>query len=215
MDFLSLKLLAEVSRYWPILYRFCYVSNMGFVGRGLLILDVSTCWRKACGTVPAHPCLSPQCFQDWVSQFLPSPLPVSITEQVNINLSVHSNFRVCSSRRNYGKLEGTQHCYKSATYFSPLSDQLFKHTKQQKITSCIGLCSSSPVSSIGVKVVTGHGAGQSLKATFKSRALRVLLIYFLYVYSGQNWTFCCFEIVLIIMVIQMYEWRAAWVVSSN
>lgn len=133
-------------------------------------------------------------------------------------LYVHSNFHVCISRSgNYGKLEGTQHCCQSVMYFRPLNGYL-KHTKQQKIMSYISLCSCSPVSSVGMKAVTGHRAGGILKDIFQkhsSSSVKVLLIFFLCVYCGQNWTFCCFEVVLIIMVIQVYKWRAAWVISSN
>lgn len=74
-------------------------------------------------------------------------------------LYVHSNFHVCISRSgNYGKLEGTQHCCQSVMYFRPLNGYL-KHTKQQKIMSYISLSSCSPVSSVGMKAVTGHRAG--------------------------------------------------------
>lgn len=116
---------------------------------------------------------------------LPSPLPISVAEQ--------------------GR------CQNLSAHSHFLGGQLETHRNVYFI-----LCGSSPGSSTGVKVVTGHRV--ILKDILKNiHSLKVLLSFFFFpcVYSGQKWTFCYFEVGLIIMAIQMYEWRAAWLISSN
>ena len=142
---------------------------MGFVGRGLWILEVSMCWRKASGgSIPAHPWLPPLCFQDWVTQFLPSPLLVSITEQVNVNIYLYIAISMYASQEVIVESWRALSIVTNQQSISGLSVANLKHRKQQKIMSYISLCSSSPVSSIGMKVVAGHRAGGILKNIFKS-----------------------------------------------
>lgn len=117
----------------------------------LLHFKLGLCWQRALypggicvlkeGSWGLHSSVSLAAFSVFpgvVIQFLPSPLPISVTEQGRCqNLSARGHF-----------LGGQLKTYRNVIYFI--------------------LCGSSPVSSIGMEVVTGHRAGGILKDIFRS-----------------------------------------------
>jgi len=112
-------------------------------------------------------------------------LLVSITEQVNVNIYLYIAISMYASQESWRALSVVT----NQQSISVLSVANLKHAKQQNITSYISLCSSSPMSSTGMKVDTVHRAGGILKDIFKKHSLsslRVLLIFFVCVYSGQK-----------------------------
>lgn len=106
---------------------------------GLCILEVSMCWGKAPGNfISEHPWLPSLCFQEWSLSSFPLHCQYLLLSSANVRIYLHIAIFLVAS---------------------------LKHREISYILSCVAVALWS---SIGMKVVTAHGARGILKDIFKS-----------------------------------------------